>query len=49
MDRHAAATYDVLYRLTQQGFDVANVEGGMRAWQGAGKPLEGEHGDPFVL
>ena len=35
--------------LTQQGFDVANVEGGMRAWQSAGKPLEGEHGDPFVL
>ena len=35
--------------LAQQGFDVANVEGGMRAWQSAGKPLEGEHGDPFVL
>jgi rhodanese-related sulfurtransferase len=25
--------------LAQQGFDVANVDGGMRAWQGAGKPL----------
>ena len=25
--------------LTQQGFDVANVDGGMRAWHGAGKPL----------
>ncbi|HEX6055119.1 MAG TPA: rhodanese-like domain-containing protein [Intrasporangium sp.] len=35
--------------LTQQGFDVANVEGGMRAWQSAGKPLEGAHGDGFVL
>ena len=35
--------------LTQQGFDVANVEGGMRAWQGAGKPLEGEHGHPVVI
>ena len=35
--------------LTQQGFDVANVEGGMRAWQSAGKPLEGERGEAFVL
>ena len=35
--------------LTQQGFDVANVEGGMRAWQSAGKPLEGVQGDGFVL
>ncbi|OFE17124.1 rhodanese [Humibacillus sp. DSM 29435] len=27
--------------LTQQGFDVANLEGGMKAWHAAGKPLAG--------
>lgn len=25
--------------LTQQGYDVANLEGGMKAWQSAGKPM----------
>lgn len=35
--------------LTQQGFDVANLDGGMKAWEAAGKPLEGEHHEPFVL
>lgn len=25
--------------LTQQGYDVANLDGGMQAWQAAGKPL----------
>lgn len=26
--------------LAQQGYDVANLEGGMRAWHAAGKPME---------
>ena len=34
--------------LTQQGYDVANLDGGMKAWQSAGKPLEGES-TPHVL
>ncbi|HEX5426804.1 MAG TPA: rhodanese-like domain-containing protein [Pedococcus sp.] len=34
--------------LTQQGFDVANVDGGMRAWHGAGKPLVGPVSPPRV-
>jgi len=25
--------------LTQQGYDVANLDGGMKAWQAAGKPM----------
>jgi rhodanese-related sulfurtransferase len=34
--------------LTQQGYDVANLDGGMKAWESAGKPLDGE-GTPHVL
>lgn len=34
--------------LTQQGYDVANLEGGMKAWQGAGKPLSGD-GEPIII
>jgi len=26
--------------LEQQGYDVANLDGGMRAWHAAGKPME---------
>ena len=28
--------------LTQQGYDVANLDGGMKAWQTAGKPMVAE-------
>jgi rhodanese-related sulfurtransferase len=28
--------------LTQQGYDVANLEGGMKAWHAAGKPMVAE-------
>lgn len=34
--------------LTQQGFDVANVDGGMKAWHAAGKPLAADGGEPTV-
>jgi rhodanese-related sulfurtransferase len=34
--------------LTQQGFDVANLDGGMKAWNSAGKPLAAEKGQPTV-
>lgn len=36
--------------LVQQGFDVVNVDGGMRAWGGAGKPVVAVEGvEPRVL
>ena len=34
--------------LVQQGFDVSNVEGGMLAWQRAGKQLAAD-GEPDVI
>lgn len=36
--------------LVQQGFDVANLDGGMRAWAAAGKPMAAVSGAaPHVL
>lgn len=34
--------------LSQQGFDVANVDGGMKAWEAAGKPLAADTGTASV-
>ena len=34
--------------LSQQGFDVANLDGGMKAWEAAGKPLAADAADPSV-
>jgi rhodanese-related sulfurtransferase len=34
--------------LSQQGFDVANLAGGMKAWEGAGKQLVADTGAPSV-
>jgi rhodanese-related sulfurtransferase len=30
--------------LAQQGYEVANMTGGMRAWHAAGKPMEAAGG-----
>ncbi|WP_328537786.1 rhodanese-like domain-containing protein [Streptomyces sp. NBC_00344] len=36
--------------LVQQGIDAVNVDGGMLAWEGAGRPIVTESGNPaFVL
>ncbi|MDT0342215.1 rhodanese-like domain-containing protein [Streptomyces litchfieldiae] len=35
--------------LVQQGLDAVNVDGGMHAWQAAGRALVSEAGEPFVL
>jgi rhodanese-related sulfurtransferase len=34
--------------LSQQGYDVANLAGGMKAWEGAGKQLVAATGAPSV-
>jgi rhodanese-related sulfurtransferase len=36
--------------LVQQGFDVANLTGGMKAWEATGRPMESAgDGQPRVL
>ena len=40
----------VVQWLVQQGFDVVNVDGGMRAWAAAGKSMTSESGsEPTVI
>jgi rhodanese-related sulfurtransferase len=34
--------------LSEGGFEVANLEGGMTAWQLAGEPLVGDNGEPSI-
>ncbi len=34
--------------LAQQGYEVANLAGGMRAWLAAGRPMDATHGEPTV-
>ncbi len=35
--------------LEQQGFDVANLEGGMKSWAAAGKPVVAAGGSPRII
>ncbi len=35
--------------LRQQGLDAVNVDGGMLAWEAAGRPLTGDSADAYVL
>ena len=35
--------------LSQQGFDVANLDGGMKGWHAAGKPVVSASGQPQVI
>jgi rhodanese-related sulfurtransferase len=35
--------------LAQQGFDVANLDGGMKSWAAAGKTVVAEQGEPRII
>jgi rhodanese-related sulfurtransferase len=48
--RSGGRSAQVVAWLTQQGYDVANVAGGMQAWAAAGKPMVSERGaEPTVI
>ncbi|WP_369145274.1 rhodanese-like domain-containing protein [Streptomyces sp. R44] len=50
MCRVGGRSAQVTQYLVQQGFDAVNVDGGMLAWDGAGRPMVAEGGSPaFVL
>ncbi|MET9555494.1 rhodanese-like domain-containing protein [Streptomyces sp. NPDC006645] len=50
MCRVGGRSAQVTQYLVQQGIDAANVEGGMQAWDGAGRPMVTDNGSAaFVL
>ncbi|MFD5098850.1 rhodanese-like domain-containing protein [Streptomyces albidochromogenes] len=50
MCRVGGRSAQVTQYLVQQGLDAVNVEGGMLAWDGAGRPMVTDNGAPaFVL
>ncbi|MEV0034395.1 rhodanese-like domain-containing protein [Streptomyces sp. NPDC056909] len=50
MCRVGGRSAQVTQYLVQQGVDAVNVDGGMLAWDGAGRPMVTENGTPaFVL
>ncbi|MYV53389.1 rhodanese-like domain-containing protein [Streptomyces sp. SID3212] len=50
MCRVGGRSAQVTQYLVQQGVDAVNVDGGMVAWDGAGRPMVGDNGGPaFVL
>ena len=50
MCRVGGRSAQVTQYLVQQGVDAVNVNGGMLAWDGAGRPMVADNGTPaFVL
>ncbi|MET9478883.1 rhodanese-like domain-containing protein [Streptomyces sp. NPDC006638] len=50
MCRVGGRSAQVTRYLVQQGVDAVNVDGGMLAWDGAGRPMVSDNGGPaFVL
>lgn len=50
MCRVGGRSAQVTQYLVQQGIDAVNIDGGMLAWDGAGRPMVNDNGTPaFVL
>jgi rhodanese-related sulfurtransferase len=50
MCRVGGRSAQVTQYLVQQGVDAVNIDGGMLAWEGAGRPMVTDNGKPaFVL
>ncbi|NUO42854.1 MAG: rhodanese-like domain-containing protein [Streptomyces sp.] len=50
MCRVGGRSAQVTQYLVQQGIDAVNIDGGMLAWEGAGRPMVTDSGSPaFVL
>ncbi|MER7461841.1 rhodanese-like domain-containing protein [Streptomyces sp. NPDC097981] len=50
MCRVGGRSAQVTQYLVRQGIDAVNVDGGMQAWDGAGRPMVTDSGNPaFVL
>ncbi|MFH8472258.1 rhodanese-like domain-containing protein [Streptomyces sp. NPDC018000] len=50
MCRVGGRSAQVTQYLVQQGIDAVNIDGGMLAWDGAGRPMVTDNGNPaFVL
>ncbi|MCQ0024772.1 rhodanese-like domain-containing protein [Streptomyces somaliensis DSM 40738] len=49
MCRVGGRSAQVTQYLVQQGVDAVNVDGGMVAWEAAGRPMVSEHGGPATV
>ncbi|KOU32796.1 sulfurtransferase [Streptomyces sp. WM6372] len=50
MCRVGGRSAQVTQYLVRQGVDAVNIDGGMQAWDGAGRPMVTDNGNPaFVL
>ena len=49
MCRVGGRSAQVTQYLVQQGIDAVNIDGGMLAWEAAGRPLTGDAADAYVL
>ncbi|WP_228976144.1 rhodanese-like domain-containing protein [Streptomyces sp. DH12] len=49
MCRVGGRSAQVTQYLVQQGIDAVNVDGGMLAWEGAGRPMVADHGGPAFV
>lgn len=47
--RSGGRSAQVTMYLAQQGVDAANVDGGMQAWEAAGRPVVDDNGQPGAV